>query len=86
MRLTSSVLKRLVKEELSKLNETKKSKNASDVGEKKSREVYAGDFADSLEKKFDFAKALGLEEMRLRRRLRRVHEQRKRVLKHLSSL
>lgn len=87
MKLTATMLKKIVKEEMTKLEEAAKAKNDSpEVDDKKAKEVEAGDLADTLEKKFDFAKALGLEEVRLQRRLKRVQEQRRRVLKQLSTL
>lgn len=82
MKLTSTVLKRIVKEELGKFG---KERDVESVP-KDTDEVDADEYADTLDKQFDFAKALGLEETRLRRRLKRVAEQRRRALKKLISL
>lgn len=86
MKLTATMLKKIVKEEMSKLGEAAKAKNDSDIGGEKAKEVEAGDEAEQLSKKFEYAKALGLEEARLQRRLKRVQEARRRALKQLSSL
>jgi hypothetical protein len=83
MKLTPSLLNTLVKEELQKLREEKKAKLDSDVGEDNPKEVDADEYADSLEKKIDYIKALKIEEARLTKRLKKVQEQRRRILEGL---
>lgn len=68
MKLTSSILKKIIEEEVSKLS----SKTAS--GNVKADEVDADELADSLDKKIDYVKALKLEEKRLQKRLTRISE------------
>jgi hypothetical protein len=80
MKLTSTMLKTIVTEELQKIVEAKK----TETKKAKAKEVDAKDMANTLEKQFDFAKALGLEEVRLTKRLKRIQEQRKAIMKRLS--
>lgn len=75
MRLTKNLLKKIIEEEVSKFGDME------DVEKVKADEVDADEYADSLEKKLDFIKALKIEEARLRRRLERIIETRRRVVK-----
>lgn len=67
MKLTSTLLKKIIEEEVSKLKDTVSDNVKAD-------EVDADEFADSLEKKIDYVKALKLEERRLQKRLARISE------------
>ena len=85
MKLTASMLKNLVNEEAERMKGEEKSvKKAEKDYELDATEVDADEFADQLSKKFDYAKALGLEESRLRDRLKLVSERRKRIMSLLS--
>jgi regulator of replication initiation timing len=78
-KLTADFLRKLVAEEVSKFGDMDDvEKRAKDT-----EETDADEFADSLEKKIDYAKALKVEEGRLRRRLSKVTETRKRLLKSI---
>ena len=77
MKITVPMLRRIVKEEVGKFG---KMEDPADK-EKDTEEVDADEYADTLEKQIDYAKALGIEEARLRSRLRRIHERRMRIIK-----
>lgn len=79
MKLTSQMLKKIIMEEVAKFGDME------DVEDVKATEVDADEFgADkSLEKKIDYMKALKIEEGRLRRRLEKVVETRRRVANSL---
>jgi|TARA_Y100000034_G_scaffold121390_1_gene165540 hypothetical protein len=72
-KLTPSLLKRLVLEEKAKIEKSLSEK----VKEIKAKEVKASDFAQTLEKKIDYAKALKVEEVKVRYRLKKIVERRK---------
>ncbi len=78
MRLTPKMLKKLILDEAGKFGKMQ------DVEDVEAREVDADEFADSLEKKIDYVKALKLEESRLRKRLAKIAETRTRVVKSMS--
>lgn len=75
MKLTTQLLKSIIEEEVSKFGSEESTEDRADDTE----EVDADEFADSLEKKIDYAKALKIEETRLRRRLSKIVEARARV-------
>lgn len=79
MKLTSSMLKKIIMEEVGKFGAME------DVEKVKASEIDADEFGSdkALEKKIDYIKALKIEETRLRRRLNRVVETRKRVAKSI---
>jgi hypothetical protein len=79
MKLTPSFLKKLILDEASKLG------NMKDVEGVKAKEVDADEFADSLENKIDYVKALKIEETRLRRRLAQIAETRTRIVRSITS-
>lgn len=79
MKLTTTVLKRIIAEELSKFNESKLFGDMKDVEDVDADEVDASDYADSLENPIDHYKALGLEETRLIHRLAQIHEAKKKA-------
>jgi hypothetical protein len=75
MKLSVEILRKLVKEEMSKFGDM------TPTEEVKAEETDADEFADALEKKIDIVKALDLEESRLQRRLKKIQEQRRRLSK-----
>lgn len=77
MKLTPSVLRTLVLEEVAKL----KSEKLKSDGPK---ETDADEYADSLENHIDFLKALKIKESRLAKQLNAVREQKARVVKKLT--
>ena len=79
MKLTPQLLRRLVAEEVGKFGDMEDVEKRA----KETDEVDADEQADSLEKKIDYAKALKIEEGRIRRRLAKVTETRRRVLKSI---
>ncbi len=72
MRITSKLLKRIVLEEMDKMKPLATAE-----------EVDADEFADSLEKKIDYVKALKIEETRLLSRLRKIREQKVKTIKSI---
>lgn len=89
MKLTTTVLKKIIAEEVAKFQEAK---SMSGFGEMVSteevaddaKEVDAKDLAGSLENHIDHYKALGLEETRLLNRLAKIHETKRRISRKLS--
>jgi hypothetical protein len=77
MRLTTDLLKKIILKEANKLS---KEKSANSVSAK---EVDADELADTLEKHIDYAKALNIEESRLKKRLAKIAETRTRISKLL---
>lgn len=70
MKLTSSLLKKIVIQEVAKFKAMKSTEDAA----KDADEVDADEFADTLENPHNYYKALGLEEARLMKRLKRIKE------------
>ena len=87
MRLTVKMLKTMIKEEAEKLktglSESEKDEKVEDRA-KDTKEVDADEFADTLEKKVDFIKQLGLKEAKLLQALKVVTERRRRIARSLS--
>ncbi|MDP6459561.1 MAG: hypothetical protein QF829_02060 [Candidatus Hydrothermarchaeota archaeon] len=85
-RLTPRMLKRMVLQEKARLRETLE-QGQGDVTMVDAEDVDADEQADALEKDIDYIKVLKIEERKLRRKLRRVNEDKKklrrRVLKKL---
>ncbi len=81
MKLTSNLLKKIIMEEVAKFGEMESTEDRA----KDADEVDADEFGSdkSLEKKIDYMKALKIEENRLRRRLDKVVETRKRLVRSL---
>jgi hypothetical protein len=67
MKLTRNLIRKLISEEI----------------EDKAEEVDADSYADALEKKIDFVKALKLEEARLTKRLNQIKEQKERAMNRI---
>lgn len=74
MRLTHEFLKKIVKEEMSKVAPLAKAE-----------EVDADELADALEKKIDYIKALKIEESRLSGRLNRIKSQHAKTISEIKS-
>ena len=81
MKLTSNLLKKIIMEEVAKFGEMESTEDRA----KDADEVDADEFGSdkSLEKKIDHMKALKIDENRLRRRLDKVVETRKRLVRSL---
>lgn len=79
VKLSPALLKKIVIEEASKFGSMKSTEDAA----KETEEVDADEFADSLEKKVDFMKALKIEETKLLNRLKVIREKINRVKKTL---
>jgi len=77
MKLTSTLLRRIIEEEVSKFGDMRSTESAA----KDADEVDADEYADALEKKIDYMKALKIEESRLRRRIIRINETRRKLAK-----
>lgn len=81
MKLTSALLKKIIMEEVAKFGDMESTEDRADDTE----EVEAGEFGSDkvLSKKIDYIKALKIEENRLRRRLGKVVETRRKVARSL---
>lgn len=75
MKLTDKMLRQIIEEEAGKFGKEKDVEDAP----KDTDEVDADEFADSLEKKIDYVKALKIEESRLRKRWKKIQEEKRRV-------
>lgn len=86
MKLTTTVLKQIIAEEVAKFNEAKLfgDEVSTEEAAKDAEEVDADEYADSLEHHVDHYKALGLEEARLIKRLGQIHEAKKAAAKKLA--
>jgi len=81
MKLTSQLLRRIIEEEVAKFGDMEDTvKRAKDT-----EEVDADEFGTdkAAEKHIDFMKALKIEESRLRRRLAKIEETKKRLSKKI---
>jgi hypothetical protein len=81
MKLSSALLKKIIMEEVAKFGDMESTEDRADDTE----EVGADEFGSEkvLSKKIDYIKALKIEETRLRQRLEKVVETRRRVIKGL---
>ena len=79
MKLTSSLLRKIIEEEVKKFGEIESTEERA----KDTEEVDAEDLADTLVKQIDFIKALKIEEGRLRTRLGKIAEQRQKILRQI---
>jgi hypothetical protein len=79
VKLTPMLLKKIVTEEVAKFGDMKSTEDAA----KETEEVDADEFADTLEKKVDFMKALKIEESKLTKRLTVIREKINRIKKTL---
>ena len=87
MKLTTTVLKKIIAEEVSKFRESKLfgDMESTEDAAKDAEEVDADEYADSLENHIDHYKALGLEETRLIKRLSQIHEAKKVAAKKVAA-
>jgi len=85
MKLTTTVLKKIIAEEVAKFKEAKLFGDMESVEDVDAEEVDADEFADSLEHHVDHYKALGLEEARLVKRLSQIQEAKKKVAKKVAA-
>jgi len=81
MKLTSNLLKKIIMEEVAKFGDMESTEDRADDTE----EVEADEFGSDkmLSKKIDYIKALKIEENRLRHRLGKVVETRRKVARSL---
>lgn len=79
MKLTSQLLRRIIEEEVSKFGDMESTEDRA----KDTEEVDADEFGSekNASKHIDFIKALKIEESRLRRRLAKIEETKKRLSK-----
>lgn len=80
-KLTSQMLKSLVEEEMARFGKMEDVEDAP----KDTEEVEADELGDDkvLANKINMAKAFGVEEARLRKRLAKIHEQRSRLIEEI---
>ena len=80
-KLSAKALRKLVLEELSKLNEAGMSGELEDTDKvaKDVEEKDASEYADSLEQNIDFMKALKIQEKRLYKKMLRLQEAKKKL-------
>ena len=78
MKLSSSVLRRIIAEEASKFK-----RDTPEAAAKDTEEVEADEYADTLEKHVDMMKNLKMEENRLTRRLKKIREEKMLVAKRI---
>lgn len=81
MKLTSALLKKIIMEEVAKFGDMEDVESRAKSAEELDADEFGSD--KSLEKKIDYVKALKIEENRLRRRLNKVVETRKRVIRSI---
>lgn len=81
MKLTNNLLKRIIKEEMSKFGDMESTVDRAKDTEELDADEVGSDKA--LEKKLDFIKALKIEENRLRRRIEKISETRRRVARNI---
>ena len=81
MKLTSQLLRRIIEEEVAKFGDMESTEDRA----KDTEEIDADEFGSekAVEKHIDYIKALKIEEARLRRRLVKIQETKKRLAKKL---
>jgi hypothetical protein len=87
MKLTTTVLKKIIAEEVAAFRESKLfgDMESTEDRAKDAEEVDADEYADSLENHINHYKALGIEEARLVKRLTQIHEAKKVVAKKVAA-
>lgn len=70
VKLTSELLRKIIMDEAAKFGKMSDTEDAANDAE----ETDADEFADSLENKIDYVKALKIEESRLEKRLAKIRE------------
>jgi len=78
-KLTSSLLKKIIEEEVAKFGDMEDPESRA----KDTEETDADEYADALEKHIDYVKALKVEESRVMRRLHKIREAKRRTLKKI---
>lgn len=81
MKLTSQLLRRIIEEEVAKFGDMEDTEKRAKDTEEVDADEYGSDKA--AEKHIDFIKALKIEENRLRRRLVKIQETKKRLLRKI---
>lgn len=77
MKLTNRLLRRIIEEEVAKFGDMESTEKRAKDTEELDADQFGSD--DGLEKKIDFMKALKIEEARLRKRLVKITETRRRI-------
>lgn len=77
MKLTNSLLKKIIEEEVAKFGDMESTEDRAKDADELDADEFGSD--KSLEKKLDFIKALKIEENRLRNRIAKITETRKRI-------
>lgn len=80
-KLTSGLLRNIIEEEIAKFGKVVSTEERA----KKTEEVDADEFADSLEKHIDYVKALKIEESRITKRLKRIREAKAKAIKKIAN-
>ena len=83
IKLTPKILRRLIQEERNSILETLE-QGKEDSEKVSAEEVEAGDLASALEKALDHLKVLKIQEAKTRRKLKRILESKKVLLRKLS--
>jgi hypothetical protein len=81
MKLTSQLLRRIIEEEVAKFGDMESTEDRAKDTEEVDADELGSDKA--VEKHIDFIKALKIEESRLRRRLAKIQETKKRLARRL---
>ena len=81
MKLTSQLLRRIIEEEVAKFGDMEDTEKRAKDTEEVDADEYGSDKA--AEKHIDFIKALKIEENRLRRRLAKIQETKKRLARKI---
>jgi hypothetical protein len=81
MKLTNRLLRRIIEEEVSKFGDMEDVESRAKDTEELDADEFGSDKA--LEKKIDYIKALKIEEARIRRRLNKISETRRRIARSI---
>lgn len=81
MKLTNRLLRRIIEEEVSKFGDMEDTESRAKDTEELEADEFGSDKA--LEKKIDYIKALKIEETRIRRRLQKISETRRRIARSI---
>lgn len=81
MKLTNRLLRRIIEEEVAKFGDMEDVESRAKDTEELDADEFGSDKA--LEKKIDYIKALKIEETRIRRRLNKISETRRRIARSI---
>lgn len=81
MKLSSSVLRKIIAEEAAKFT-----RDTPEAAAKDTEEVDADEYADTIEKHVDMMKVLKIEESRLERRLKKIREEKRVIAKKIAEV